>query len=585
MKKIHKVLSITVLLATLFACDVEKITSLKDDFQISVSPDAVVSKMEINVVNAKPDANGEFAPLSDAKIVFSDNSANKIFTIGGNKAVNNSFDIKDGLVILGVKASESVNEDNPLTIDATITAEGYFNLPVQITFTGSNVTSTNFTLTEKDNMPNGTTFDSMTLSGADLKDNKTTKAISSTISSTTTDIEGNEVEEQIEMTIPADTGFLDENGLLVDASEVELQVQTFSSAGVEGDGFPGGLGIDEITDASTSANKRGTSKKTKSTSDYIYASGNIVIPVTNLYCMYGYARTVYLSNCTRKSVIRNYFYYRGRNVTNPLTGESVKEGDLIDVYHKWNRYDGNTTYLTKGLVKYDTRYGKYYCEFETDRFGIFPMGFTMKNTGCNPTSFSGLTLTNSGSPGYYRFLIYNKFTPYNYIGYGGFYLGSELKIGSSDLIYNYYFRKFKNLMGPNMRLRIDAYSYQQRRYVKLYDQEATICNLDGKSIELTHPDCTQNVNLNLNITCPDVNISLNYSPIYYKPASSPYWRRYGYIYRGYVRAYAPCLEDNEDYKFAVWYNGFKESPTVKGSTVKTAIDLQPEKICAELPGL
>ena len=56
MKTINKIFCALFVLATIAACDTEKLTNLQDEIKIYVNPDAVDNKKEISLINASTGA-------------------------------------------------------------------------------------------------------------------------------------------------------------------------------------------------------------------------------------------------------------------------------------------------------------------------------------------------------------------------------------------------------------------------------------------------------------------------------------------------------------------------------------------------
>ena len=155
MKSIKKILYLLFLITTVIACDLEKITSLQDEFKIIVNPDAVFNKKEIEVVNATNENRA--LPKDLAITIFGENASN-IYTSDGNKTL--TFD--KAKIVIGLTKNVSVSTENPIRLTAKFSAEGYISKTIDLIFDGTPVETIIIPLLEKENLPDSVTHDEKT---------------------------------------------------------------------------------------------------------------------------------------------------------------------------------------------------------------------------------------------------------------------------------------------------------------------------------------------------------------------------------------------------------------------------------------
>ena len=118
MKTINKLIC-TLLFIGVTSCDLDKITSLKDDFRITVTPDAVDNKKEIQINNA---TNSD-PVTSDIKMSISGDAASNIYTSDGSS----SFKFDQGKIVIGLKKGMEASPENPIHASIKVEAEGYLS--------------------------------------------------------------------------------------------------------------------------------------------------------------------------------------------------------------------------------------------------------------------------------------------------------------------------------------------------------------------------------------------------------------------------------------------------------------------------
>ena len=129
MKTINKLIC-TLLFIGVTSCDLDKITSLKDDFRITVTPDAVGNKKEIQINNA---TNSDPVPSEIIKISISGDVASDIYTSDGSS----SFKFDQGKIVIGLKKGMEASPESPIHVSIKVEAEGYLSKTKELEFDGS----------------------------------------------------------------------------------------------------------------------------------------------------------------------------------------------------------------------------------------------------------------------------------------------------------------------------------------------------------------------------------------------------------------------------------------------------------------
>ena len=388
MKNYKKILYSLVAFAALASCDLDKVTSLEDSFEISVAAEPVLSKVSVIVYDAA-DGSGVDSNV-DVSIVGAD--SDKIFTISGSKALN----LANGFMILGVKRNTTVSTDNPITVTATFTADGYLPREREITFDGTDIREEQVSLLKRDNLPETQVLQTERQA---LSNNATSSEISVSMASNTN------AEEITELTIAEGTTFEDEDGNPITGTNLQADFQTFDSQTPDvnepvdpeqnpevfnggNNDFPGGLSIDGSTSAKSSNGKfYNLSEKNSLTQSYL-------IPITSLGCYYLFVDGRRVYRFSTPMLVRNYVY---RNARNPETGELVKDGDIVSVYYN-STSNGVREKLADVAIQSDAR-GKY-VEFQAPRAGVYPVGFERSfNHSC--TSINSVKFQNDGKRSFF----------------------------------------------------------------------------------------------------------------------------------------------------------------------------------------
>ena len=243
MKTINKLICI-LLFTGVTSCDLDKITSLKDDFRITVTPDAVDNKKEIQINNA----TNNNPVTSDITMSISGDAASNIYTSDGKS----SFAFDQGKIVIGLKKGMEPSPENPIHASVTVEAEGYLSKTKILTFDGSGSESININLLKIDDLPK--TIQIVEETGA-LSDDETTTDIEVSITSS------DETEELAKIVLEAGSSFEDNNGEPVEGSNLVMNIETYelqTQIVDEQTGYSATEEIEEITLPASGDNEEAT---------------------------------------------------------------------------------------------------------------------------------------------------------------------------------------------------------------------------------------------------------------------------------------------------------------------------------------
>jgi len=530
MKNIIKIFTLCLIIAS---CDFDKITELQDDFEIKVSAEAVFSKVNLKVFNAKDGSD----ITESLNLTFSGTAADKIYTINGGR----TFKIDNGFITLGINRNTTVTADNPLKALAMISANGYISKTQEINFDGSDIQEVQISMMKESDLPQAVVFETVT---ENLVNNKTTEEIKIEVAP------NNDPDQISEVIIPADTEFYDEDGNTMTGGAVTVDVQTFDttiptldelSEGAANpetlaggfNEFPGSL---EISDAA------------KSTS-FNNLNGSYLSPIGSLYCIYYYINGRRVSGVSRPTTI-NFWIWKG--VVNPNTNQNIKAGDIVSFYRTFNGVNtkiGDIAVVDRG-------------SYVTARVtlpagpGIYPYGFEI-TPNCN-TSINQVTFKNDGRRTFYCYNVAHKSNPRRSLRWGYMYFDGNYEVNSGNI--GYYRNRALNLLKDDMILTIYYYSQIDRRFKVAYQEEVSKCDLDGQTIDITNTDCYKERDLDLSLECPDATYLLNNLYVYYKKENDLYWGYFDRVLNSRLNGKSPCLEPGTKYEFGFWYDGWKITP-------------------------
>jgi hypothetical protein len=569
MKKIITFITLSILLTS---CDFEKLTTIQDDFAITVTAEPVISKVSLKIF----DANGGKEIPSKVTLSFEGENADQIHAINGSK----TFNVDQGFITVGVNTNYTVSKTSPLVVSANISANGYISKVREITFDGSDIREEQVSLLEKTNLPDAIILETV---NENLSENKTTNEINVSITSKTNS------EEITEFTIPTNTSFYDEDDNIIAGSAVVAEFQTFDAEAPDendvpsieenpetfnggNDEFPGGLNLDG--DFSGKTNRTRTKTILNSLNQKL--DNSYLIPVTNLWCFYLYVNGKKVYRFSNPTLVRNYIY---NNAFNPNTNQPAKVGDAVSVYY-FNRTTWQKEKLTSALIQSDGR--GFYVEFTAPRSGVYPIGFEVDfNHSC--TSINSVKFVNNGRKSFYWYQVAHKSNPTRAIKYGYMYFDGTKEVNDSNL--NYWKNRGFSFLGDDMVLKIYNYSYDNRRYNVVYDQEISICELDGQTIDISNTDCFVERDMDLTLECPDATYILNNVYVYYKKEGG-YWSYFDQVKNSKLRGKSPCLESGVKYEFGFWYNGWKVTPPLtEAKILDLFINFDVPTVCREVRNL
>lgn len=142
MKKLIAFITLSILLSS---CDLDKLTTIQDDFAITVAAEPV-----LNIVNLQIfDANGGKDIPSKVTINFEGENADQIYAINGSK----TFNVDNDFITVGVNTNYPVSIDNSLKVQANIRADGFISKSREITFDGGDIREEQVSLLQKANLP------------------------------------------------------------------------------------------------------------------------------------------------------------------------------------------------------------------------------------------------------------------------------------------------------------------------------------------------------------------------------------------------------------------------------------------------
>ncbi|TXD48504.1 MULTISPECIES: hypothetical protein [unclassified Polaribacter] len=559
MKKIITFIAISIMLTS---CEFGKLSTIQDDFVITVAAEPVQSYINLNIFNSKDGTN---IPES-VSISFSGPDADQIFTASGTS----DFKIENGLITVGVNRNYVLSADNPLNVTANFSAVGYLTAQRTISFDGSDIREEQVGLLEEENLPKSIVFKS---ASEVLTGNKTTTDITVETSSSTN------AEETIDFVIPADTEFYDEDGLVLTGTEITADFQTFDPTTPDLDAltvstenpeslpagfneFPGSMEI------GADASNKSSSNKTKINQGYL-------VPIASQLCLYYYVNGKKVWGTSRPTRI-NAWAWRG--LVNPNTNQQVKAGDIIAVYRNVN--GSNVKLVDVPLVSYR---GWFRAQFTAPGPGIYSYGFEVfPSANCSANStINSVKFNNTGRRSFYFYSVANKYNPNRPIRYGYMYFDGVYEVTNRSS------RRWSNralaLLEDDMVLKIYNYSYDERRFKVVYNKEVSKCELDGQTTDISNTDCFAQRNMDLTVDCPDATYRLNNTYVYYKPEGRRWYSYFDRVINSQLNGKTPCLEAGIKYQFGFWYNGWKETPPL---TEVEMIDLYKnfdlDLICREI---
>ena len=564
MKKIIAFITLSIILSS---CDFDKLTTIQDDFVVTVNAEPVLSKVNLQIF----DANGGRDIAPKITINFEGENADQIYAINGSK----TFNVDNGFITVGVNTNYPVSIENPLTVSAIVSADGYISKVRDITFDGEDIREEQISLLKRDDLPETITLKSVT---KPLIDNKTTEEIVVEVNS------NSGVENILQFAIPEGTEFEDEDGNIVSGGEVTIDVQTFDieepdielltednsnpeqmPSGVNE--FPGSFELDAPTSSKSFASKQ-----------EVLSNGTYLVPITRQPCLYIYVNGRIVYNRGRQTVtgpkVTSLIY---ASTINPNTNQKIKLGDIIAVYRKVG--NGNVKLTDVTVQSYPWSSGYFQITFNIPGSGVYPYGFEV-TPSCQQIT-APINFVNNGRRAFYFYRVAHKSNPKRALRWGYMYFNGIYQVNTSNI--GWWPNRGLNSLKEDMVLKIYNYSYQEGRYKTVYNEEVSKCELSGQTIDISNTDCFIERDMDLTLECPDATYILNNVYVYYKPENGGYWSYFDRVLNSKLTGKSPCLDDGVKYEFGFWYNGWRVTPPL---TETQMIDLYENfdlnAICPEI---
>lgn len=554
----------------------------EEEFKISITPDVIMGNTIIDVVNA----NGDETQISGT-IVFEGEGSDLIYTSSGNK----SFEFSEGLLDVGILSSANISKENPISVLATITADGYYSKTIPVVFNGNEgINQINVNLLEKDNLPEGIQIADLS---SVLVDNKITESVIFNPVNSSGETLG-------KFEIPEGTSFLDENGNIIEGDEIIVDVAVF-----ENNYFDDALNIfgnntflPSVANVNLKNNKK-VSKvfgKTSSTDTEVTVKFGLSLNFSFYIWVRQGAKVTYVYELSKPVILYSNLGSSPRDFYR--NGELFQEGDKINCY-KAPEYIRNSLYNINSAIIASTKYSEgvvskigysKYGNVEVSHSGSYFFGYE-KASSCNIDDETNIKFVNSGVPAYYKYIIYDNYIKNanrKILTYGSFYMSSEY---SNDFLFKNYFTYFK---ANDVLLEVYALDPKKSPYdysnngINVYSSEFLLCEV-GDVIDISNNFCLEEeYDIDLKIDCPKVNLVLNSIPVYFKSnkINNKTYQYFARVMDGKINGKGPCLEDNEEYQFKFLYDGkWRTSPIITGKEFKEqGFDFDEDELCEFIEG-
>ncbi|NKI27949.1 hypothetical protein HCG49_15410 [Arenibacter sp. 6A1] len=521
MKNLGKISCFLFVLA-LMACDTDKLLSLKDEFKIAVTPDAVGDKKELHIVNA---LNSE-TTVNDVKLTIEGEYASEVFTSDGLSALK----LDEGRIVIGLRHGITATEEEPIVVLAKISAEGYLDKTVEIVFDGTEVESLSIPVLEVANLPSTIKVQK---ANAALSANKTAETIAVTIAST-----DEEEESLANIAVEEGSSFVDQDGTVVSGSDIALNVQSFELGTDAGNDDTGFSAINEIEEISISG-------------DNVLEPFSVIDinPTVN-------GKTVNLSE------------------ENPAS-MSVAVPDDGEEYEVYLKTPGNDTpeqiTITETGAGAKTasaaRFGFRRYSFSWRWWGRYYIVKRIRSPYC--ASYPKFNLVNNGPATQYYVSIKNA---------QGNIVSSKLTTVFSGKNKTLTFNK-RLVKNRNYTLNITANTINGKKSVV---SQSINCGQQS-TVDVSVPNAlTENFDIQFSITCSKATITLDNTVIYFKKATGTNFLPYGVVLNGLLGK-TPKLEDNTEYVFSFVYQQKRQTNPILGSRVRDIIDsYDVNEICSKI---
>ena len=517
MKTINKLICILLFIGVT-SCDLDKITSLKDDFRITVTPDAVDNKKEIQINNA----TNSNPVTSDIKMSISGDAASNIYTSDGKS----SFNFDQGKIVIGLKKGMEPSPENPIHASVTVEAEGYLSKTKILTFDGSGSESININLLKIDDLPK--TIQIVEETGA-LSDDETTTDIEVSITSS------DETEELAKIVLEAGSSFEDNNGELVEGSNLVMNIETYELQTQIVDEQTGYSATEEIEEITIPASR----DDEKATLDpFSVISVDTTLDGTPVNISENTPAKVNVSVPDDGQEYQVFFVEKGSNTAIPIPS---LVGNVA------NRSVGSNAFTQ--------------LQFEAFLNGLYFIAIKIYQSAFCSEDLTTLTFSNNMAADRYRITLKED---------GNIMSSSNVTLFNTEETTIQFRPKTESL-----------YTLTVIHNGKNLLSKKIVCGVDYPTFELGVTETASYV-IPMNITCPSISIALDETTIYYKSIDENRFYPYGKAVAGELNN-TPKLNPNTNYQFQFFYDETITTEAILGSEIEELIDSYDlDEICNEI---
>lgn len=291
--------------------ELDKIT---DSIQINIDTELMKETAFIKVYDI---ADQGVVP-NNAKVEVTSDNAQFVFQQSGKR----DLELVNGIVAIGLHPNAFV-DDEPVKIDLLVTADNYLNVRKSVYLSNkeedAGIQSVDVAMVGKSNPPEGISFNELSTELVDgtLENEVELKVLPQ---------EGQD--SQINIVLPSGTQFRDRDGKVLNGSNLKVEIGLFDAEKEEAHaGFPGGFDSENIVDENGEV----------SPGSFITAG------FVSLDMSIGGKEVKEFNKPIDVSMSV------AENITNPETGEVVREGDIIPVW-SYDEQVGDWVYETEGTV-------------------------------------------------------------------------------------------------------------------------------------------------------------------------------------------------------------------------------------------
>lgn len=517
----------TLLLASILffiSCDIDQLTTIQDTFKVTITPEAVANKKEIQVINA---LNGNSV---NASIKLFGKYADNVYMSSGDKKI--VFD--DGLTVIGLDKSIMASEKNTIEVVAEISADGYLSTQKILSFNGNPLENITVLLLERNNLPENVKLESGSLS---LSENSTTRSL---------ELETKSVDNSdlVKITIPTNTSFFNENGDAVSLNNASVTLETFELYKDPKEQaiynviqeIPNNL---KLSDDDPKEFKAVIKVK-------INANGSLILPSRMVFDTENEDEDIFIQQAD--GTLRKLSRIAGKTNTPSKSTSNHQQF--------WDYQGGGNAART--MILYMT----------------FGGGFPEPDT-CNLGNYK---FFNIGPPG--KFMIKVKDLSNGNIvrtSFSTLYAGEKRPLsfagGPLDLLASRKYSIEVSSIEPNSFFPIHIVTANGN--CDLFRNPNSVFNIfsDKRPSEL--------LDIPFKIDCPKLNLSLNETTVYFKENNRfSRYGIYGKVENGQLSRRLPTLNPEKEYIFKFFYKKNRETEPIKGKDVKTIIEqYNKQEIC------